>query len=63
MKALIFTLFPTVVFLQAFYSTCSDDVSRSCPNSDNQTDFLLSMKKGGTDILSTEPYMYDFMIC
>ena len=47
----------------AFYSTCPEAANRDCPNAENQTDFLLNMKKGGSDILSTNTYMYDFMLC
>ena len=48
---------------EAYFSTCAEDANRFCPNSANQTDFLLTMKKGGSDILSTDTYMYDFMLC
>ena len=63
------TMFLMILFLpyltlnDAYYSTCTEDANRQCPNSDNLTSFLETMKKGGTDILSTETYMYDFILC
>lgn len=46
-----------------YYTPCAESSGRTCPSSTNRTDFLLSMKKGGTNILSTSTYLYDFFLC
>lgn len=64
-KSLI-TLFAVVsLSLQSevFFTPCPEGANRQCPSSTNRTDFLLSMKKGGTNILSTNDYLYDFFLC
>ena len=61
-KPLIFliTLYPIA---SVYYSSCEESANRECPYLANRTDFLLNLKKGGTDILSTSTYLYDFFLC
>ena len=72
--ALIFLLISAVFILvhsqvtpkeTVYFSSCdeSTDATRSCSNSINQTDFLLSLKKGGVNILSTAPYTTNYFLC
>ena len=51
------------VSADVFYSSCAETNGRACPYITNRTDFLLNMKKGGTNILSTSTYLYDFFLC
>ena len=46
-----------------YFTTCVEDAGRQCPQTNNRTEFLLNIKKGGVDILSTERYLYDFFLC
>lgn len=63
MKTLILLCLPYLVLLDPYYACCTESTDRTCPNDENQTDYLQNMKKGGSDILSTNDYMYDFMLC
>ena len=45
-----------------FYSSCAESATRTCPFS-NVTDKLLSFKKGGSNILSTDNYDSNFYLC
>jgi hypothetical protein len=46
-----------------FYSSCSESSTRVCSYGTNVTDRLLSLKKGGSDILSTNNYDSTFFLC
>lgn len=46
-----------------YYSPCDDDVGRVCSSGDNKTNLLMNYKRGGTDILSSSVYIYDFFLC
>lgn len=61
--ALIFILFIGEVLTEAYFSPCGENDGRDCSASTNRTEYLLSMKKGGSEILSTEVFMEDFFRC
>lgn len=65
MKSLIILFAIVSLSLQSdvFFTPCVENANRQCSSSTNRTDFLLSMKKGGTNILSTSDYLYDFFLC
>jgi hypothetical protein len=46
-----------------YYSSCSESATRTCSYGSNVTDKLLSMKKGGSNVLSTNNYDSTFYIC
>ena len=46
-----------------YYSSCGESASRSCVYGTNVTDRLLNMKKGGSNVLSTNDYDSSFFPC
>lgn len=47
-----------------YASSCdSESPTRVCPQEGNITEYLLGLKKGGSDILSTSDYDSDFFLC
>ena len=48
---------------EAYFATCEESEARVCGNTDNRTEFLESMKKGGPDVLSTDVYLYEYLLC
>lgn len=46
-----------------YYSSCSESANRTCIYGTNVTDKLLSVKKGGSNILSTNDYEIYFYLC
>lgn len=46
-----------------YYTPCTESTNRSCIYKTNITDRLQSLKKGGTNILSTENYDAAFFPC
>ena len=47
----------------AYFSSCGESDGRQCPYITNRTEYLLNLKKGGTNILSTDVYMNSFFLC
>lgn len=45
--------FLQAVYCGEYFTTCVENANRECPQTDNRTEFLLNIKKGGADILST----------
>lgn len=47
-----------------YASSCTDEsTTRVCPQKDNITEYLMSIKKGGTNILSPNDYDKNFFLC
>lgn len=46
-----------------YYSSCSESATRTCSYGTNVTDRLLALKKGGTDVLSTNNYDPTHFVC
>jgi hypothetical protein len=46
-----------------YYTSCTESSSRLCTYGTNVTDKLLAMKKGGSNILSTNNYDSSFYLC
>lgn len=48
---------------QVYYTSCGESATRSCVYGTNVTDRLLNMKKGGSNVLSTNDYDASFFPC
>ena len=46
-----------------YYSSCSESAARACTYGLNTTDRLLSMKKGGSNVLALDHYEPGFFPC
>ena len=49
-----------------YASSCDNEslnISRTCPQRDNLTEYILNLKKGGTNLLSTADYDKNFFLC
>ena len=47
-----------------YTSSCaSESATRLCTQRNNLTEYILSLKKGGTNILSTSDYDKNFFLC
>lgn len=46
-----------------YYSSCGESAARPCVYGTNVTDRLLNMKKGGSNVLSTNNYDASFFPC
>ena len=64
---LLLVIVPTYTLTYPVYASSCDNeslnISRTCPQKDNITEYLLSIKKGGTNILSTADYDKNFFLC
>jgi hypothetical protein len=49
-----------------YASSCDTEslnISRTCPQKDNITEYLMTIKKGGSNVLSTADYDKNFFLC
>lgn len=49
--------------ISIYFTSCSESATRPCTYGTNVTDRLLSMKKGGSYVLSTNNYDTTFFPC
>lgn len=62
---LISTVSSGLVF-PVYASSCDNEslnISRTCPQKDNMIDYLMTIKKGGSNVLSTADYDKNFFLC